>query len=330
MLDRYWYSSSFSWITFFLTPFSWIFYCIVTVRYFLYRKIKKNISFPVPIIVVGNMTVGGTGKTPLVIWLAQWLLSNGLSPGIVSRGVGGKIKNVPRWVEVYSDPREVGDEAILLRRRTQVPVVIGKDRVLAVKTLLSKTQCNIIISDDGLQHYRLPRDIEIVVMDGLRGWGNKKLLPAGPLRESLRRLQSVDFVVTQGSPEKNKMTMQLVGEQCIALKNENQEKNILDFKSQRVHAVAGVGNPTRFFMALRNAGIEIIEHIFPDHYAYQKKDIYFEDHFPVIMTEKDAVKCVAFSDERHWYYRVDARLSREFEVAVLKKLIFFNRLTNLP
>lgn len=307
-MERHWYRSSYDFVTFPLLPLSWMFKSIVSVRRFLYRsKFKKSYEFPVPVIVVGNITVGGTGKTPFVIWLANFLRQQGLQPGIVSRGVGGKQERKPRWVNQDSDPSQVGDEAILLIKRSQCPVVIGIDRVAAVKELLANSTCNIVISDDGLQHYRLSRDIEIAIVDGIRNLGNRSLLPAGPLRESPKRLQEVDFVVRHGEAGVNEYGMTLFGNKLVSVKRTDQAIDLNQFS--KVHAVAGIGNPERFFASLEKQGLTIVRHPFKDHYLYQESDFNFGDDLPIVMTEKDAVKCLRFADERFWCLPVDVQIA---------------------
>lgn len=305
--ERHWYQPEWSWVTFLLFPLSLLFKFIVTLRRFCYRKrLLKIHSFPVPVIVVGNITVGGTGKTPFVIWLAALLKSQGHSPGIVTRGVGGKQQREPRWVKENADVKLTGDEAILLAKRTECPVVIGIDRVAAVQELLAKTTCDVVISDDGLQHYRLGRDVEIAIIDAARGLGNGCLLPAGPLRESSDRLQEVDHVVYQVgvSDVRTGITMCLRGDDLVSLKT-SQKISLSEWKGKTVHAVAAIGNPSRFFAALRLQGLVLIEHVFPDHYLYREKDFCFDDELPIVMTEKDAVKCGGFADERFWCLPVE-------------------------
>ncbi|MHB1948820.1 MAG: tetraacyldisaccharide 4'-kinase [Gammaproteobacteria bacterium] len=323
-LERRWYRSSHDWVTGSLLPLSWVFRSIVSLRRFCYQiKLKKSYHFSAPVIVVGNITVGGTGKTPFVIWLAQWLKTKGYKPGIVSRGVGGKTQRAPRWVQKHADPKFVGDEALLLARKSECPVVIAIDRVAAVKELLAKSDCDIVISDDGLQHYRLGRQIEIAIVDGDRGFGNQAFLPAGPLRESLQRLQEVNFIIEQNSVQKNHekiVSMQLQGDQLISLKNHHQKIQIHSLQGQKVHAVAAIGNPQRFFESLRKCGLELIEHCFPDHYLYQASDFQFNDTLPILMTEKDAVKCDEFADERFWFLPVEMQVGAQFENDLLKIL----------
>jgi tetraacyldisaccharide 4'-kinase len=312
MLEHRWYRPSLDVVTFLLLPFSWIFrFAVFLRRYFYQKKILKSFKFSVPVIVVGNITVGGTGKTPFVIWLADFLQQNHFRPGIVSRGVGGQQQKNPRWVDMNSDPALVGDEAVLLAKRSGAPVVIGVDRVAAVKELLSKSNCNIVISDDGLQHYRLARDLEIVIVDGDRQFGNHQLLPAGPLREPVSRLKTVDVVIENGK------SMKLVGGHLVSL-DQSQKISLADFKNQKVHAVAAIGNPARFFETLRAHQISLVEHIFPDHYLFQKNDFDFGDDLPIVMTEKDAVKCFQMNLKNAWYLPVEAVIDKEVE-ALLNK-----------
>ncbi|HSW68603.1 MAG TPA: tetraacyldisaccharide 4'-kinase [Gammaproteobacteria bacterium] len=329
-IEKHWYRTSCSALMFLLLPFSWLFRLLIFIRYFLYRfHFKKTYRFPVPVIVVGNVTVGGTGKTPFVIWLAEILRNQGYRPGIVSRGVGGKKISEPYWVDGMSDPEWVGDEAVLLAKRTHCPLVVCVDRVLAVKELLQKSSCNIVISDDGLQHYRLHRDIEIAIVDGLRELGNGKMLPAGPLREPVKRLKSVDWVVVNGSSQlensifkKIKFSrMDLRGDVLISLQTPHEEMLLSAFRNKTAHVVAGIGNPERFFSMLREHRIHVIEHIFQDHYLYRRSDIYFCDNLAVMMTEKDAIKCMKFADRRHWYLKVSAEVDSlaEEKISVLLK-----------
>lgn len=339
--ESLWYRRRLNFFTALLLPCSWIFRIIVGLRRFCYRaKWKKTHYFPVPVVVVGNITVGGTGKTPFVVWLAQLLKDHGFRPGIVSRGIGGIPQRGPYTVKIDSDPKIVGDEAIVLVRRTHCPMVVSVNRVAAVEYLLAHSDCNIVISDDGLQHYRLGRQVEIALKDSMRGLGNRYLLPAGPLREPAQRLQEVDFVVlnfagcgnlsdnTPGSPRDDELlanlngyTMQLLGNTLVSMQNEQQQISLDFFKNQTVHAVAGLGNPERFFAALRQKGLIIIEHIFPDHYCYQADDLKFKEAFPIVMTEKDAVKCFGFANERCWYLPVSARLDKKLIKDFLKKIV---------
>jgi tetraacyldisaccharide 4'-kinase len=321
-LTAHWYLPSKSFLSILLLPFTVLFWLSITVRRWLYQwgivKVKK---FHVPIIVVGNLTVGGTGKTPFVIWLAQFLKSQGYHPGIVSRGVGGKKHVHPHIVQVTSsDVKRVGDEALLLAKHTECPVVLCVDRALAVQSLLTHFSCDIVLSDDGLQHYRLGRDLEIALIDGLRGFGNKQLLPAGPLREPVSRLKTVDFIIVNEKVNdenlthvENEFVMTLKPSQFISIKNPQLKIDYEKFPYKKIHAVAAIGHPERFFLSLEKFGFEIIRHIFPDHYLFQRKDLEFQQTYPIIMTEKDAVKCYDFADERFWYVHANVELSAGFE-----------------
>lgn len=262
-------------------------------------------SLPVPVVVVGNISVGGTGKTPFVIWLVEQLREWGCTPGVISRGYGGRAKAWPQIVRADSDPRLVGDEPVLIASRLGCPFHAGPDRVAAARALLkSNPEVDVIVSDDGLQHYRLPRALEICMVDGRRGFGNGWRLPAGPLREPPGRLDSVGLVVVNGGsryPECRApvIGMQLGVQQAVPLGG-GAAVALERFRGRRVHAVAGIGDPSRFFASLTRYGIELVMHPFPDHHAYSAKDLQFEEALPVLMTEKDAVKCRGFADERLW------------------------------
>ncbi|HEX4481916.1 MAG TPA: tetraacyldisaccharide 4'-kinase [Rudaea sp.] len=276
----------------------------------LYRAgVLRRTEVGVPVIVVGNITVGGTGKTPLVIALVEALRERGWKPGVVSRGFGGSATDVTR-VDAQSDPAVVGDEARLIFDATQAPTMIGRDRVRAAQGLVA-LGVDVIVSDDGLQHYRLQRDVEICVIDGARRFGNGRLLPAGPLREPLTRLGSFDFRVCNGDgAEQAETTMRLSGDSAIALTDP--ARNLRLTEIPRAHAVAGIGNPARFFDALRAAGVDVIEHPFPDHHAFAPSDFDFGDDLPVLMTDKDAVKCRAFASPSWWRVPVRAILADGF------------------
>jgi tetraacyldisaccharide 4'-kinase len=320
-----WYQPQLTWLTFLLLPLSWAFGVVISLRRLLFQlKVKKSHRFAVPVIVIGNITVGGTGKTPLVLWLAQLLKAHGFEPGIVSRGVGGIQQISPRVVDAHSSVRQIGDEGILLAEKSGCQVVVGIDRVACVNQLLTESKCNVVISDDGLQHYALQRDIEIAVIDGARGLGNERLLPAGPLREKPSRLDRVDYIVRQGDALRGEFGMQLIAEKLISLAGIDAKK-FSDFSGQRVHAVAAIGNPRRFFALLKKYNITVIEHIFPDHYFFQKQDLEFFDDLPVIMTEKDAVKCREFANKQYWYVPVVAKVDGGLEKAVLNKLTQYSR-----
>jgi tetraacyldisaccharide 4'-kinase len=304
-----------------LSPLGFLFNDFVRFRRFLYRLgILKSHTLPVPVIIVGNITVGGTGKTPLIIWMAEFLKESGFKPGIISRGYGGQAESWPQWVTVDSDAKNTGDEALLIAKQTGCPMAVGPLREDAAKLLLSKSDCNVILSDDGLQHYALNRTIEIAVIDGERRFGNGYCLPAGPLREPIERLQNVDFIIVNGEKsEDNEMSMRLVGDQLVNLVT-GEQKPLAEFKGVECHALAGIGNPERFFKVLEVAGLLCETHNFPDHYPFQRHDIEYTDNKPVLMTEKDAVKCRAFAGKQHWYLPVKAVPEAAFSEQLLNLL----------
>ena len=306
-----------------LLPLSWVFGCLSLIRLLAYRyHLLTSFRLPVPVMVVGNISVGGTGKTPLVIWVVQQLQAAGFHPVVVSRGYAATGVAEIQQVTPTSDPGMVGDEPLLMAQRTHVPVWVGRQRARVAQAALAHSpQCNIIISDDGLQHYALQRDIEIAVVDATRMFGNRQLLPAGPLREPVSRLSAVDAVVLNGaSADGGGFYMQLISDQLYKLKSPASVCGVQVFAGQAVHAVAGIGNPQRFFNQLRNAGLQVIEHAFPDHHAFAASDLAFGDDAPVIMTEKDAVKCAAFAQSHWWVMPVTAELSPAFLPHVLSKL----------
>jgi len=307
-----------------LIPLSWLFACLSRIRRLAYQySLLPSFRLSVPVIVVGNISVGGTGKTPLVIWLVKQLQAAGFHPLIVSRGYAAYADVVDvRPVQTDSDPAIVGDEPLLMAQRTQVPVWIGRDRAkVAQAALASSPECNVIVSDDGLQHYALQRDLEIAVVDAARLFGNRRLLPAGPLREPVARLSEVDAVVMNGAHgDEDGFYMKLVSHQIYNLKSPASTSSLQVFAGQTVHAVAGIGNPQRFFNQLQSAGLQVIAHPFPDHHAFDPSQLAFGEDVPVIMTEKDAVKCAAFAQPNWWVMPVDAELSPAFLPHVLSKL----------
>ncbi len=303
-----------------LLPLSGL-YCAVTgARRFGYRRgwlKRKRLS--VPVIVVGNITVGGTGKTPLVLWLAAFLRNAGFHPGIVTRGYGGRTKQWPCLVQAGSDPDEVGDEPVLLARNSGAPVAAGPDRAAAGRLLLQHHRCDVVLSDDGLQHYRLARDIEIAVIDGARRFGNGRCLPAGPLREPVSRLKTVDIRITNGMPAVDELGMQLVPSgfrELISGRVQAQPPAV----GGPWHAVAGIGHPARFFDQLRALGLDIVEHAFADHHRFCPQDLAFGRDAGVLMTEKDAVKCQRFARPGWWAAMVEARPDERLGAAILKFL----------
>lgn len=313
-LERSWYR--FHPVTILLLPFAWCFSLLVRLRRFCYRwQIFSSTSASVPVIVVGNLTVGGNGKTPFVLALVAALKQQGHRPGIVLRGYGAKSKEFPRLVSKSDSAIEVGDEALLLARRSACPVAIAPKRPQAV-SLLVEQGCTVIISDDGLQHYAMARDIEIVVVDKARQFGNGLLLPAGPLRESRARLSTVDFIIENGADSAD---MQLVPSDAMNLVTK-ETRPLSDFANQSCHALAGIGHPERFFTLLAQQQIEVQPHPFPDHHSFRKQDLTFEDEKMILMTEKDAVKCADFASERCWAVPVTARLSDAFITQCLARL----------
>ncbi len=310
---RLWYGNR--WLALPLLPLSLLYGAVVLGRRLAYRTgLRRTARFPVPVIVVGNVTAGGTGKTPLVIWLARHLRARGWRPGIVSRGYGGRARHWPQQVRPDSDPVAVGDEAVLLARRTGCPMCVGPDRVAAVEALLEHTDCNLVLSDDGLQHLAMGRDLEIAVVDGSRGLGNGWLLPAGPLREPAGRLRRVDLVASSGAWRPEVPVLSVSGARVVSLLRgpEAGAHALEEAAGERVHAVAGIGNPDRFFDLLRRHGLEVIPHPFPDHHRFRARDLEFSPRLPVLMTEKDAVKCRRFARPDHWVVEIDVEPDETF------------------
>lgn len=297
-----------------------IYGALIALRGWLFQRgLLRSQRVAAPVIVVGNVTVGGTGKTPLTIALVQRLREAGFTPGVASRGYGRQDDAQARWVEANTAPEDGGDEPVLIARRTGAPVRVDRDRVAAAHALIAQG-CDVIVCDDGLQHYRLQRDIEIEVMDGQRRYGNGRLLPAGPLREPAERGQRCDFrVLNGGAPAFGEWPMQLEIEPALPLRG-GRPRALASFSGQRVHAVAGIGNPQRFFDTLRAQGIGVVPHAFDDHHRYTAADFAFGSELPVLMTEKDAVKCTALAKD--WYFSVPvaARLPEAFWVALLDRL----------
>ena len=305
-----WYNKSI-WL-YLLYPFSLLFSYLTTRRRRKFLKDKsESYKSNTPIIVVGNLTIGGTGKTPLVKYIATELIKRGYKPGIVSRGYGGKFKETLK-VDENTSVKETGDEAQILSK-LNIPFYIDKNRVRAVEKINKNHDCDVIISDDGLQHYKMKRDIEIAVIDGKRRFGNKLTFPAGPLRESIKRLDSVDFIVNNSGPtEEEEFLMNVSPSEFVHLKSGKSYKVEEWPMHNQVHAVAGLGNPGRFFDLLGKLGFDIIRHPFPDHHNFVSSDIFYLDHLPIIMTEKDASKCKDFDNNKIWYLKIDADVNNKF------------------
>lgn len=305
-----------------LLPFSWLFCLLATLRRALYRShILTRQKLSVPVIVIGNISVGGTGKTPLTLALAQQLTQHGRHPLIVSRGHGGSAQQ-SQQVSPDSPAQQVGDEPLLMARRNLCPVWVGKDRGGAAQAALqANPQCDVVLCDDGLQHYRLQRDMEIAVIDGVRGFGNGFMLPAGPLREPATRLHTVDAVVVNGGePAADQYAMSLSGEIFYNLLDPGKTTSTDELRKLRCHAVAGIGHPQRYFRHLASLGLNAVEHPFPDHHPYLETDLYFADCDALLLTEKDAVKCGAFADERYWVLRVEAQIDPALTDHILRKI----------
>ncbi|MGB1092097.1 MAG: tetraacyldisaccharide 4'-kinase [Oceanobacter sp.] len=315
-IERNWYRAFF-W-NLWLAPLAVLFGLVVMLRR-IWFSLFPAASEQLPVIVVGNVTIGGTGKTPLIIWLVEQARKLNIRVGVVSRGYGGKSEQYPLWVTADTPESESGDEPRLIALRTGCPVVVDPVRKNAVAALVGSV--DLVLSDDGLQHYAMARAAEIVVIDGERRLGNRWMLPVGPMREPASRLDQADLVITNGkdfilqpSSPINASTGKVV--------------DLLEFEGQKVHGVAGIGHPERFFSALEKLGMEVIRHPFPDHHPYQKSDLDFEDELPVFMTEKDWVKCQAFANENHWYLPVDAVPIRSARQALESLLLTWGEQSN--
>lgn len=318
-----------SWRAWLLFPLGLIFGALAALRRLLYRRaVFESIQLPVPVIVVGNIAVGGSGKTPTVQWLVEMLRAAGWSPGIVSRGYGGTVEGVG-LVAADSDPTRYGDEPVLLARLARCPVAVGRDRPAAARALLAAhPQCDLIVADDGLQHYRLARTVEIAVVDEAT-LGNRWLLPAGPLREAPRRLAAVDLVIAHGTLSAATRAaagavpiedMSLAGNAFLALGDPTVSRPASFFRGQRVHALAGIGRPERFFDQLRAMGLDVVEHPFPDHHRYTAADLDFAPGEAKLMTSKDAVKCAPFMPDNAWEFPVQATIGSGAAERILEKL----------
>ena len=326
--DRHW--SRLSVRSALLLPVSWLFWLAVTLRRLAFRLgWCRTWKVGVPVIVIGNVSVGGTGKTPLTIWLVQYLITRGWHPGVVSRGYGGSASDdrVSEPVAAESDPSRVGDEPVLIARRTPVPVWIGVDRAFAARALLrEQPECDVLIADDGLQHYRLARDVEIAVVDADLGFGNRQMLPSGPLREPIGRLRAVDALVVNGAPSADapvlqaaQFEMRIAAARIYRLDDPSITAAPESLRGQRLHAVAGIGYPDRFFRLLTSLGLTFEPHPFPDHHDFVASDLAFNGE-PAIITEKDAVKCRCFGEAHHWVLAVEAQVDPAFGEHLLRCL----------
>lgn len=304
--EQLWYQGH--WLGGVLAPLGWLYCAAALLRRRAYTAgWQRSSAAGAPVIVVGNLSVGGTGKTPLVLWLAGRLRARGRRPGIVLRGYGAEAGRAPRRVAgAPPDPALFGDEAVLLAERSGCPVTVGHDRVAAARLLHERCGCELIISDDGLQHYRLRRDLEILVIDGVRGLGNGRCLPAGPLREPPARARSVDLVVRNGGRGAAGERMRLEPGAAVNLAAPGRRQALHAFAGQRVLAVAGIGHPERFFALLRAHGLDIDTRAYPDHHRFSAAEVGGWRAQAVLMTEKDMVKCRTFARPELWYVPVDA------------------------
>ncbi|WP_416274497.1 tetraacyldisaccharide 4'-kinase [Lamprobacter sp.] len=327
--ERVWYQGH--WLGLWLAPLGGLYCGFAQLRRWLYQRgWLASYSAPVPVIVVGNLSVGGTGKTPLVLWLARYLAERGYRPGIALRGYGRQrtSRELPQQVPTDGEASRFGDEPVLLARRAGCPVMVGRDRVAAARQLAEHCDCDLVVTDDGLQHYRLQRQLEILVVDGERGFGNRRCLPAGPLREPVSRGRRVDLLIENGGSqgsgvrdaplsrpgisdpgamlESDRYRMRLQPADALSLVDSALRRPLADFAGQQVTAVAGIGNPQRFFAMLRGLGLQIRPRPYPDHYRYRAADLQTWPEGPVLMTEKDAVKCRDFAGPAHWCVPVTA------------------------
>lgn len=320
-----WYQKSL-WL-YLLFPMAIIYWLLSSVRRLLYRAgILSSYRSPVPVVIVGNITVGGTGKTPLVVALCKALQGAGMKPGVISRGYGGNAPSYPHIVTAQGNSQYCGDEPLLIAQQTHVPVVVDANRESAIRCLLANNACDVIIADDGLQHYALQRDVEIVVVDGSRNFGNRWVLPVGPLREPVSRLNQVDYVVSNGpgldlSSAAQQYVMNLQPTVLTSLADRQTVAFDQWHLPKRVHAVAGIGNPDRFYQTLKSGGFDPIEHSFADHHHFTGSDLAFGDELPIIMTAKDGVKVRELGClDRFWVLSVEAMVDGDFFPAVIAQI----------
>lgn len=321
-LNSLWYGNSHKLSVLLLLPLSWLYCAAVQLRRLGYQSgFLRSSTLDTIVIVVGNITTGGTGKTPLVIALVALLKDNGYSTGVICSGYGSRCRRGPLQAQAQSSPQDVGDEAVLLARATGGPVFVGSDRVATARALLARHPVDIIISDDGLQHYALQHDLELLVVDGQRQLGNRHCLPAGPLREPATRLETADAVVEHvAQPTACGFWMQYRISKAIPLKSPDVHRKLTEFTRKSGYIIAGSGNNERFFSCLQGYDIPFETHGFADHYNYQPADLEFAANAPVLMTDKDAVKCEAFAKDNWWRVPLETGLSPDFERWVLDRL----------
>jgi len=303
-----------------LLPLSAVFFIVSRLRFYCYKLGVLRVSHTkTPVIVVGNITVGGSGKTPIVIALCHYFEQQGKRVGVVSRGYDGEYKQDTLLVTESTKPAECGDEPALIASETKANVVVAKRRSLAVQYLIERDLADIIISDDGLQHYAMGRQVEIAVIDSVDGFGNGLLLPAGPLRELPSRLSSVDIVVNNGSGDDAKISSRLVAKQFVNVVT-GEKKSLDSFKATRCYGIAGIAKPERFFATLKALEIDVVKKPFSDHHPFSDNDLSFEKGYPILMTSKDCVKCRTFATSQMWYLAVNAELSDGFYQQLESKL----------
>lgn len=307
-------------VNYLLLPFAGIFFLLSRLRVWLYALgVFKTYNFNTPVIVVGNITAGGSGKTPIVIALVEHFKQNGKKVGVVSRGYGGAHKKGSLLVDNNTPVGDSGDEPLLIAIETQVLVMVNKNRVQAVQDLIANYAIDVIISDDGLQHYAMGRRVEIAVINGRQRFGNGFFLPAGPLRELPSRLKSVDFIINNGGIHTDEFSSALVPKMFINLVTSQQQP--LDFfHNQSCYGITGIGDPDGFFDILSDLGVQLIPRIFADHHIYTQNDLTFENDYPVIMTSKDCVKCSSFATKQMWYLYSQANLDEDFLQQLNSKL----------
>ena len=323
VIEEAWYENK-NWIKI-LLPISWIYRFLFKI--FRRRNLASAWKPEFKTIVIGNLTVGGTGKTPLVIWLANELKREGYHPGIVSRGYKGLANKNPNIIDKHSNPSDVGDEPLIIFNNTNCPVVVGSNRVEAAKFLIKNKHCDVLISDDGLQHFKLGRDIEIAMIDGLRKFGNNLLLPAGPLREPIKKLDQVDFVINtnafyseEAKAKENNFLMTYKPISWVNLVTQ-ESIDINDWsKDNIVYGIAGIGNPSSFFSLLRSLDFQVIEKVFPDHHEFIDTDFFEMNDLPVVMTEKDAIKCKFLKNSNCWYLKIEPVINEDFKTNLFRKI----------
>ena len=319
LLERHWYAPRLTWLTALLLPLAWLFGLFSALRRWYLRRVTA-VKPPVPVVVVGNINIGGVGKSPLVAAIVSSLCAQGFRPGVISRGYGGK----GPYPLVIGDTTAVtasGDEPRMLYEVLGCPFVVDPVRPRALTTLVTEfPEVDVVVSDDGLQHYRLPRSLEIVVADGARGFGNGQLLPAGPLREPVSRIRQADLCISNGGQLPGCYRMQLAPGAFVPVADNGKALPVNSFAGQTVHAVTGIGNPERFFETLRSLSLNVIEHPYPDHHDFTAAELQFADDYAVILTHKDAVKCRDFAPPGTYYLTVKAKTGFAFLQALSQRL----------